>query len=62
MPHNMLHRQIYAGLMEILKDSNYYYHSKYSTLKDPGKEVQTMAAPAAMAPAGMPPGGMPPGM
>ena len=38
MPHNVLHRQIYAGLMEILKDSNYYYHNKYSTLKDPGKE------------------------
>ena len=33
-----------------------------AAIKDPGKEEQTMAAPAAMAPAGMPPGGMPPGM
>lgn len=49
----LLHNQVYAGLMEILRNSKYYYHSsvgeKYSSFTDEGKEAVikwvTMMAP-----------------
>lgn len=38
----MLPKQVYAGLFEIIKDNRMYYHSnvgkEYSHLNDPGKE------------------------
>jgi len=51
---NNLHkRQIYAGLLEIIKDNKYYYNSaigkEYSKFSEPGKEAlieyMTMMAP-----------------
>jgi hypothetical protein len=40
---HILHRQIYAGLMEIIKDEKLYYHSpignEYCQLRDGGKEA-----------------------
>jgi hypothetical protein len=40
---HILHKQIYAGLFEIIKDKNCYYHSSvgrdYSHLTDEGKEA-----------------------
>lgn len=40
---HILHRQIYAGLFEIIKDKQCYYHSTvgrdYSHLTDQGKEA-----------------------
>lgn len=39
----ILHKQIYAGLFEIIKDKNCYYHSSvgkdYSHLTEEGKEA-----------------------
>jgi len=40
---HILHRQIYSGLFEILKDKELYYYSSvgkgYSHLTEPGKEA-----------------------
>ena len=40
---HILHKQIYAGLFEIIKDSKCYYHSSvgrdYSHLTEQGKEA-----------------------
>jgi len=40
---HILHKQIYAGLFEIIKDRDYYYHSgvgrDYSHLTERGKEA-----------------------
>ena len=40
---NLHKRQVYAGLMEIVKDSKYYYHSKvgadYCHFTDDGKKA-----------------------
>lgn len=40
---HILHRQIYSGLFEILKDKDFYYHSAvgrdYSHLTEPGREA-----------------------
>lgn len=40
---HILHKQIYAGLFEIIKDKNCYYHSSvgkdYSHLTEQGKEA-----------------------
>ena len=40
---NLHKRQVYVGLLEILKDNKYYYHSKvgidYSHLTEDGKAV-----------------------
>jgi len=41
--HHILHKQIYAGLFEIIKDRDLYYHSgvgrDYSHLTERGKEA-----------------------
>lgn len=41
--HHILHKQIYAGLFEIVKDRDLYYHSAvgrdYSHLTERGKEA-----------------------
>ncbi len=40
---HILHKQIYAGLFEVIKDRNLYYHSgvgqQYSHLTEQGKEA-----------------------
>ena len=40
---HILHRQVYAGLFEIIKDKNCYYHSSigqgYSHLTEEGQEA-----------------------
>jgi hypothetical protein len=42
---HILHKQIYAGLFEIIKDKDCYYHSNvgrdYSKLTERGKEAVT---------------------
>ena len=40
---HILHKQMYAGLLEIVKDSNLYYHSSvganYSHLREDGEKA-----------------------
>lgn len=40
---HILHKQIYAGLFEIIKDDRHYYHSaigpQYCKFRDSGKEA-----------------------
>ena len=42
---HVLHKQIYAGLMEVIKDRNLFYHSSvskdYCHLTEQGKEAVT---------------------